>query len=67
METYTLFWRHGVKEIVQGSGPADAMNKAGYSAGAIAALDFYAEGDQRENWVWDKETRDWLKQIQNAK
>lgn len=39
------------------------MHNAGYGVGAVRALDFYAEGDQRENWEWDKEKRNWYKKV----
>lgn len=37
MKVFTLFWLDGTREA--------AMNNAGYGAGALRALDFYAEGD----------------------
>jgi len=59
MKTFTLFWLDGKSEIVTGDSPADAMNKAGYGNGALRALDFYSEGDKREEWEWNKESRSW--------
>ncbi len=41
MSTYKLHWKHGDSEIVRGSSPEQAMTLAGYSAGALAALDYY--------------------------
>ena len=63
MKEYTLFWLNGKTEIVKGNAPHEAMNNAGYGAGAVRALDFYAEGDQRENWEWNKEKRNWYKKV----
>lgn len=57
--TYTLFWLTGRSEIISGTTPEGAMTNAGYSSGAIRALDFYATGDKRADWVWDSERRDW--------
>lgn len=51
MKTFTLFWLNGQRETVEGLNPADAMNRAGYGAGAVRALDFYAEGD-RHDYEW---------------
>ncbi len=46
METnkYTFYWLSGKREVLWGTSPADAANCAGYGAGAMHALDFYAEG-----------------------
>jgi len=51
MKTYTFYWLAGDREVFEGSDPADALNKAGYSNGAVRALDFYAEGDD-DRYVW---------------
>ena len=62
-QTFTLYWRTGDREIVQGRSIAEAMTLAGYSGGAVAALDFYAEGDNTE-YAWDAASREWLKGAQ---
>jgi hypothetical protein len=59
MNTYTLFWRDGKREVVHGTTAADAMNRAGYGAGALPALDFHARGDNHD-WEWDADKRDWV-------
>jgi hypothetical protein len=61
MNTYTLFWLTGEKEIVKGKTPAEAITLAGYSQGAIRALDFYGNGDIRDEYDWDTEARSWIK------
>lgn len=63
MKKYTLFWLTGDTQIVKGDKPHEAMNNAGIGAGALRALGFYMEGDQRDNWEWDKENRNWLKKV----
>jgi hypothetical protein len=55
---FTLYWYSGKREIVQGRTIAEAMTLAGYSGGALRALDFYASGDDH-NWEWNKTNRDW--------
>ena len=60
MNTYTLFWLTGESEIVQGDGIAKAMTLAGYSNGAVRALDFYSEGDIREQYKWYKKEKAWI-------
>ena len=57
---FTFYWRTGDREVFPGRDPAEALNKAGYSGGAVGALDFYANGDNNE-YVWNSETRDWDK------
>lgn len=65
MKTFTLFWLSGTTELVEGNDPADAMTKAGYGNGALRALDFYSEGDKREEYGWDKENRTWRSKMIN--
>lgn len=64
-KTFTLFWRTGKSELVEGQDIASAMNNAGFGAGALGALDFYATGDARGGWIWDAEKRNW--QTKNAR
>lgn len=56
---FTLFWLTGLSEIVKGDSVHRAMTNAGYGAGTIKALDFYAAGDKRNEWVWHKEKHTW--------
>ncbi len=44
MNKYTLYWLTGDRNIVEGESIEDAFTKAGYGAGAVAALDWYDEG-----------------------
>lgn len=55
---YTFYWLTGDKDILSGYDPADALNNAGYGAGALRALDFYKAGDNNE-YVWDTESHKW--------
>lgn len=57
-KTFTLYWRDGKRELVHGATIAEACTHAGYGAGAIRALDFYAKGDDNSYW-WDAKERDW--------
>lgn len=57
---FTLFWLTGESEIVRGNKPNEAMMNAGYSGGAVRALDFYAKGDKRNDYVWDKNRSTWV-------
>ena len=52
MKKFTLYWLTGDREVVEGATPAQAMTLAGYSQGAVRALDFYAGGDCND-YHWD--------------
>lgn len=58
MKKFTLYWRDGKREVVEGSDCADAMTRAGYGGGAVGALDFHAKGDCGGYW-WDAAKREW--------
>lgn len=60
MKTYTLFWLTGETQLVTGNSPAEAMNSAGIGNEALRALDFYAEGDKTNKYVWVKDSRNWF-------
>ena len=64
---FTIFWRTGDAQIVKGEKASEAMNNAGIGAGALAAMDFYAEGDQRNKWEYNKEERNWSKKKKGKK
>lgn len=57
---YTFYWLTGNREVLKGRNPAACLNKAGYSSGALRALDFYAEGNNKD-YVWDEKKRTWDK------
>ena len=40
MNIFTLYWRSGDKQIIEGDNIIDAMYKAGIGNGAMSALDF---------------------------
>ena len=56
---FTLFWRGGRRDVLSGDSVSGAMNKAGYGAGAVAALDFYADGENTE-YMWLK-SKGWVR------
>lgn len=55
---FTLFWKTGDRQVVQGRTIAEAMTLAGYSSGAVRALDFWADGDSHR-YEWNKADRQW--------
>lgn len=58
---FTLFWLDGKREVVEGRTIAEAMTLAGYSSGALRALDFYANGDC-DDYRWLPEEREWKRE-----
>jgi len=57
-KTFTLFWRTGDRNVVQGRNVAEAMTLAGFGAGSLPALDFHAEGDC-DHYAWDAAKHSW--------
>ena len=55
---YTLYWRDGKSESVRGRDIADAMNRAGYGGGAVAALDFFGHG-KTPTYYWNADRSEW--------
>lgn len=45
---FTLYWIGGKREVIKGNTIEDAFTKAGYSAGAVRAVDFYSNGNNTE-------------------
>lgn len=60
MAKFTFFWKDGKATVLEGATRLDAFNSS-YSAGALAAIDFFADGDVTANWEWDKTKRDWMR------
>ena len=44
---FKLYWKTGETEVVEGETPEQAMTLAGYSQGAIPALDYYERVDKQ--------------------
>lgn len=61
MNKFTLFWIDGKSEVIQGAEIADAFRRSGYGNGDRKLLDFYASGDETENYAWDIERKKWVK------
>lgn len=55
---FIVYWKHGKSNAIEGDSIADAFTKAGYSAGAVAAIDFYSNTEQPTH-VWNKLNKDW--------
>lgn len=59
---FTYFWLTGKKEVLVGESASDALNKAGYSEGALRALDFYVKGDD-DSYKWSEDNHSWIKKL----
>jgi hypothetical protein len=55
---FTLFWMDGKREVVEGDNISHSVICAGYGYGAIAALDFYAVGDNYD-YIWNSVDKKW--------
>lgn len=58
-KTYQLYWMNGTCEQAEGKGLAHAFHKAGYSGGAMRALDFYEQSDH-QGWRYDQVRKTWV-------
>lgn len=47
----TFYWLDGTRQVLDGDSVADAMITGGYTAGALHALDFVANGDC-DDYIW---------------
>jgi len=56
--TFTLYWLTGKRETVEGNTVEQAMTNAGYSNGAVRALDFWSRGDNHD-YTWNAKTHEW--------
>lgn len=63
MKLFTLYWKDGTRQVVEGLTAAGAMTENGYGRGALRALDFWAEGDD-QGYAWNAEARKWDKVVQ---
>ena len=43
MKTFRIYWKDGLTQDIEGIDIADAFTRAGYGAGALAAVDWYEE------------------------
>jgi len=57
---YTFYWLDGKRDVLEGDSISNAFLKAGYGAGAMAALDFICNGDNNE-YCWNKNKNIWIK------
>ena len=48
---YTFFWLDGIQEVLEAKSPEHAFEKPVYGFGAIKAIYFFAEGDNKK-YMW---------------
>lgn len=58
MKIFILYWKTGQKETIRGETIAQAFTLAGYSTGAIRAVDFFSTNPD-ETYTWNERTRQW--------
>lgn len=58
---WTLYWLTGDRQVIEGPDIVTAMNCAGIGAGALSALDFYAEGDKDHGYRWPDDDSCWVR------
>lgn len=61
MRHFTIFWRTGEAQVVTGHSIEDAFRCAGFGAGALAAVDFYDNGDVRKKWTYSVIAGEWVR------
>ena len=54
---FTLYWRYGRREVVDGKGILTAVIQAGYFD--LKELEFYVAGEDC-NYRWNEQTREWV-------
>lgn len=59
MHKFTLFWRDGTKEVVEGTYIGNAFTRAGYGQGVLKALDFYHAGVS-DDYQWNASEKKWV-------
>jgi len=59
---FTVYWKDGTKEFFEGPSASKALTAAGYSNGAVSAVDFIVEGEDNSYvWVSNNESKNWTK------
>jgi len=47
-KTYRIFWIDGTDTLIYGNDIASAFTKAGFGAGAVKAIDYYKEVENKK-------------------
>lgn len=62
---FTIYWRDGKRSVIYGPTIEEAFTNAGYGGGAVAAIDWYDNGDT-DTHVWVKSEKTWVKRNRTA-
>lgn len=57
---FTIYWKHGERSVIKGTSIDHAFTRAGYGAGAVAAIDWYDNGNTSTH-KWVEETKNWMR------
>lgn len=59
MRQYTLFWNYGLRQVIEGASPQDALNRAGILQGELVVMSFWRMGDHK-GYTWNDSLRRWV-------
>jgi hypothetical protein len=58
INTYTLYWGNGKREVLKGTDVIKALREAGYRAQDLRSLAFFTLGDNND-FMWIETTKSW--------
>lgn len=61
MNIYRFYWLDGTTTVWEGETVEDSFSKAGYSMGAMQALDFWEENEASQTYNWNAKNKTWEK------
>ena len=61
MKEFTFFWKSGKIEVFEGKTVGKAFKNGGYGQANLGELGFYSEGNNIENYQWNKIHNKWVK------
>lgn len=62
---FTIYWLDGKKSVLEGDTVHEAFSAAGYSRGAVRAVDWYENG-VNDDYVWNPEKKEWEKKTSDT-
>lgn len=62
INTYTLFWKNGKREVLNGTDVIKAIREAGYETKDLTDLSFFTPGNNTE-YRWVESSRTWVWQL----
>lgn len=59
---FTIYWLDGTRSVIECETIEKAFTAAGYRAGAVRAIDWYANGET-DTHIWDSEKKYWVPKV----